>query len=286
MKTLQIILFNILSITCLAQVSYVPITSADPLPEGIQDNLIDQVENSLEDENAESISKESDREEFLIKTNYSINQILRSGQVIFNDDITNYINSVKDVIYEFNPNLPEEIEIYTLRSTMANAFCTSEGVVVVTTGLLAQLETEAQLAFVLCHEISHYIKQHAVETYIEKQESNKDRYKTRTDFEKYVAAMSKFSKNHEFEADSEGADYYLKTPYVSSECYTAFDVLHYSYLPFDEIEFDYALLENEFFHVEDYMKLEEATPIDVFNEDYDDSESNHPNIWKRKKKDD
>ncbi len=54
----------------------------------------------------------------------------------------------------FNP------EIRILAAPEFTALCTPDGTIIVTIGLLEQLENEDELAFVLGHEVSHYIYRH------------------------------------------------------------------------------------------------------------------------------
>jgi beta-barrel assembly-enhancing protease len=61
-----------------------------------------------------------------------------------------------------------------------------------------------------------------------------------------------------------------------------FDVLKYSYLPFDDEAFDYNIFQNSQYRFPTEYKLEKIKSIAGEKEDKDDSESSHPNIAKRK----
>jgi Zn-dependent protease with chaperone function len=54
----------------------------------------------------------------------------------------------------FNP------DVHILAAPEFTALCTPDGTIIVTIGLLEQLENEDELAFVLGHEVSHYIYRH------------------------------------------------------------------------------------------------------------------------------
>src|ERR1700733_7233735 len=54
----------------------------------------------------------------------------------------------------FNP------DVHILAAPEFTALCTPDGTIIVTVGLLEQLENEDELAFVLGHEVSHYIYRH------------------------------------------------------------------------------------------------------------------------------
>src|SRR5262245_20779958 len=56
----------------------------------------------------------------------------------------------------------ETFRVYIVEEPTSNALAGANGVVVVWTGLLLRVQSEAELAFVLGHEITHYLKRHSV----------------------------------------------------------------------------------------------------------------------------
>ena len=54
------------------------------------------------------------------------------------------------------------LRIYVVNDATSNALCAPNGMILVWTGLLLRAQNEAELAFVLGHEISHYIKRHSL----------------------------------------------------------------------------------------------------------------------------
>lgn len=228
----------------------------------------------------ENTNKDLDKD-FFLSTRFIIDELLLSGKVVFNDPVTAYINKVVDYVLKDEPELRKKLRVYTLKTNTPNAFSTDQGVVLVTTGLIAQLENEAQLGFVLCHEIVHFIKKHVREGYVENKNIRKGKGQySGMSYRKKISQMSKYSKKLEFEADEEGIEMYLKSEYDVEEIFTAFDVLLYSYLPFDDIKFD-----SSFFNTE-IMKIPGSFFPDTTNEvsqeaDYEDDGHTHPNIQKR-----
>ena len=93
--------------------------------------------------------------------------------------------------------------------------------------------------------------------------------------------MSIYSKDHEIEADVLGLKWYHKAGYSKDEILPTFDVMMYSYLPFDEIEFPWAYFNTENMYVPASLFPKKKYEIKAV-EDYDDSQSSHPNIKKRK----
>ena len=211
---------------------------------------------------------------FFENINYAIDGILHSGYVVYGDEVTNYLEKIVAKLLKSERKLKSEIRVYTLKSNNVNAFSTDQGILFVTTGLIAQVTSEAQLALILAHEISHFTEHHVVESFAWK---SKNRNASQ-DIEK----LSIYSKDKEFQADKIGLEWYNKAGYSLDEVLPTFDVLMYSYLPFDEVVVSY-----DYFTGNDYYFPKAYYPKDVYEikavDDEDDSESSHPNIKKRKK---
>jgi hypothetical protein len=75
--------------------------------------------------------------------------------------------------------------------------------------------------------------------------------------------------------------YYGKTKYSYEAVDGVFDVLQYSYLPFDEVEFERAFVESEYYTFPDKYFISAVTPIRS-REDYVDTLLTHPNLAKRR----
>ena len=222
---------------------------------------------------------------FLAQSNFIIDQILLSGRILFNDPVSDYINKVADTLLADNPVLRSQLSFYVSKSPSVNAFSTDKGIIIVNLGLIAQLENEAQLAYVLAHEIVHFAKKHNMNLFLEKDKifKGKEGYNGLKLSEKYLATNYR-SREIETEAD-EGAlyDYYLKSPYSLSAIDGVFDVLQYSYLPFDDIVFDKNFFETSFLKFPENYFLTETAPIKG-GEDYLEEMSTHPSIKSRREK--
>ncbi len=226
--------------------------------------------------------EQKDKETFLLESNFLMDNILHSGQVLFGDPVTNYLNEIKDEIFKDDPDAGGQIRVYTLRSTEVNAFTSNNGIVLVTTGLIEQVENEAQLAFILCHEFSHYLEKHALTGYVETKKMDRGdgiykSLKTKdTNLEKF-----RYSKELETEADDLGFELFEKTKYSLDAVKGVFDVLLYAYLPFDELEFNKRFFDDNRFVLPSGYFLDTLSAITA-EEDYDDAEHTHPNIKKRR----
>lgn len=228
------------------------------------------------------ILKENDRisnknaEDFSAKSNYMLQRLIQSGRVLYGDPLTKYANKVLDQLKSVSEHDLDHIQIYTLKSNEVNAFATDQGVIFITLGLLGQLENEAQLAFVLAHELTHVIETHNQLAYQHTQDLSKNSYGTSK-----ISKYYQYSKDHEEDADKAGFKLATKAGYKASELFSTFNVLLYSYLPIDEYKIDFSWIENEGFKVTDMYILEEPNEISA-QADVDDEFHSHPNINNRR----
>lgn len=217
----------------------------------------------------------AEAQNYLKKIHENLDEILYSGFIVYGDEVSMYVSQVAAELLKDKPELMKELRFYTIKSNEVNAFSTAPGIIFVTTGLIAQLSSEAQLAYILCHEIAHYELKHVHDEYLNNQKTGN--LITR----EQIAAHSQFSKENELEADKLALKRYNKSGYSTEELIGTLDVLMYSYLPFDEIPFpkDYFNNGNLYIPLENLHLY--TIPITA-EEDYDDKYSTHPNIKKRK----
>jgi len=212
---------------------------------------------------------------FLEGIHYGVDELLQSGLVIYGDEISNYVNKVAQKLLEKDMVLFKQLRFYTIKSNVSNALSTDQGIVFVTTGLISQLTSEAQLAFILAHEISHFTEKHVVETF---------EYRTRNrGIDDQIKQLSVYSRDKEFEADVLGVALFHKAGYAKKHIMSTFDVLMYSYLPIDEIELPETYFNSDLCFIPKNKFPDKKYPIKA-EESYDDSRSSHPNIQKRKEK--
>jgi hypothetical protein len=93
--------------------------------------------------------------------------------------------------------------------------------------------------------------------------------------------MSIYSRDREFDADRLAVDLYINAGYTEEALKSTFDVLKYSYLPFDEIE-----VPTSYFRTADIFIPDNLFPAKAYEikaeEDQDDTDSSHPNIRRRR----
>lgn len=222
-------------------------------------------------------------EQYSLEAQFGLDNILHSGKVIFNDPVTTYIDNVLDNLLSNNPSLRSNLTVYTIKSPVVNAFCTKQGVILVTTGLLAQLENEAQLAFILGHESVHFTESHGIENFEESHNSSSGKGKYRDmNREERILRTHLYSRENELEADQKGLELLENSNYNSSSILNVFDILKYSYLHFDEIPFDTSYFEDENYIFPEGYFLEEVSDIKI-NEEFEEEKSTHPSAESRQK---
>ncbi len=252
--------------------NYQTLLSKGSIPVDFTKETYVKIEESIDKKTSNSSAKEKEKI-FIEGINYGIDEILHSGMVTYGDEISTYILDVTKTLLKDKPELLSKLRFYVIKSTSPNAFSTDQGIIFVTTGLIAQLTSEAQLAFILAHEIVHFEKKHVRETFDWRTKNYRQN--------DYISKLSNYAKDKEFEADKLAINYYHKAGYSKDEILKTFDVLMYSYLPFDEVAFPNDYFNTSTFYVPSNLFSTKKYEIKA-KEDYDDSKSSHPNIKKRR----
>ncbi len=89
-----------------------------------------------------------------------------SGRIVEDDVLDTYL---RDIVCRLEPAHCPNIRIYVVDVPYFNASMAPNGVMQVWTGLLVRTENEAQLAFVLGHELAHYVRRHSLQRWIDLQ---------------------------------------------------------------------------------------------------------------------
>lgn len=277
-------LFLFFSCVCMAQqnlkVNYTPLKSAGELPPVFTQDIRNIIRQDISDLKQRKESDKSLKSTYLTASNYQIEKIIRGGNTLINDEVTNYLNKVTDVILKDKPTLRKQLSIYTLKSSVVNAYSFDKGYTFIDIGLIAQAESEAQLAYIICHEICHYTGQHHINSYVKNAKIDRQSYDGSSNEDKLIEKCQ-YSKENESEADLEGFKLFEQTRYNLKQAEKAFDVLQYSHLPFELVEFKKTWLETPGFVLPQRYFLKETSAIrDNSNED--DTKRTHPNTKKRK----
>jgi len=159
------------------------------------------------------------------------------------DALWTFLKNTHAVIIAANPECAATKIILT-SSPVPNAFSVGDGTIVVYTGLLAGLENEDQLAFVLCHEIAHFLLEHStkglvkeINTYYSKEFKDKVKAANQVEFNrneqleniyKNVLFNSRYHhRDLERQADSLAYRLFLKTPYAPTQAQRLIQLFEY-----------------------------------------------------------
>jgi predicted Zn-dependent protease len=93
-------------------------------------------------------------------------QLQASGQVVRDPALDAYL---VEIVCCLEPEYCRSVRIYVVDVPHFNASMAPNGVMQVWTGLLLRTENEAQLAFVLSHELAHYVRRHSLQRWIDVQ---------------------------------------------------------------------------------------------------------------------
>lgn len=263
---------------------YAPLRCQGPIPADFLKLSTDKVLNDQDKIDEKKLSKRERKieKEFALNSNFGIDGILLSGKVLYGDPLTEYVNKVADKILANHSQIRAETRFYVIKSSSVNAFSTNQGIIFITVGLLGQIKSEAELAFILCHELSHYIKKHNLEQYKIQADikDGKGRFRNLYFYER-VSEYYNYSKDNELEADRSGLNIFMNTPYSSDAVLSSFDMLLYAHLPYDTLSWNKTEFQDEWYRFPGAFAPKKYKPIhvDAYSED---ENRTHPNIGKRK----
>lgn len=169
---------------------------------------------------------QTDRFDYIVKT-------FNDDRLIKDSDLNNHVNTIFNSIIKSNPQIPQDASLFMYRSSSPNAVSFGEGTIMLSLSLLSRLENDAQVAFVLSHELAHYYREHTKTAIIRFAQLNFDRdvnkevrnirnnqYGQYTRIRELMTGLelsiSKHSRTHELEADSVGLSLFLNSPYADA----------------------------------------------------------------------
>lgn len=156
------------------------------------------------------------------KRSERLKKLITKGDFVKDDQINNYISRVFDTIKKDNPQHKYPSRVLVSRNALPNAYCTGEGTIIITLGLLNRITSESQLAFILAHESAHHILNHVNNNIISSYDKN-NKVKIEDDnasaseyldlLKSTVYSNYTASRKLEISADSLGALLVYKTSY-------------------------------------------------------------------------
>ncbi|MGX7667978.1 M48 family metalloprotease [Flavobacterium pedocola] len=237
----------------------------------------------------------TDRKNEFIKT-------LGDSTYIFDKDISNYLKGIVKEISVANPNIDfKNFYFLVNKSPIPNAACYGNGMFTINLGLFNLVENDDELAFILSHEVAHYVLEHndkSLLSYIQtlnskdtKSKLNKvknQEYGRRKAYSTLVKELSynflKRSRKAETQADSLGLAIFSKTKFNKQSSVTALKKLDFV----DDMVFNEETKLKEHFNFDSYpfkeawlTKDETLFDLKEKSDDYalsKDSLKTHPDI--------
>ncbi|MEM6262444.1 MAG: M48 family metallopeptidase [Bacteroidota bacterium] len=205
--------------------NYTPIKLSGDVPIEFRQSARDLSLKELEERDKKQLKlSRKESKEYFTLSNYAQNRLFRSGIVYHNDELTEYVNSVAQILLVNDPKLKQELKIFVTRSTFPNASSWRNGCIFFNIGLIKYLDSEAQLAFILAHEITHYVRRHSLLKFRNEKSIERQGVFRHDEVEQMLASM-KYSRERELEADLDGMEMLLTSPYDPVEAISALELL-------------------------------------------------------------
>ena len=175
----------------------------------------------------EQPSPESDEAGLWMVTSEMEARLATSGRVIDDPALNQYL---RDIVCKLAPDHCADIRLYIVRTPHFNASMAPNGFMQVWSGLLLRAQNEAQLAYIIGHELAHYLERHSVQQWrtVRDTSSGLVFFQIATgaagvggagDIAGLIAIASIFaySRDHEREADRVGVELMAKAGYDPRE---------------------------------------------------------------------
>lgn len=268
-----------------------------------KDSLIKYISDISEKKIKKLASKNNNEvKKIIIERKQEFIKNLNDSSFIFNKAISNYLSTILKEIYSRNLNINhQDFYFFIDKSPIPNAACYGNGIFTINIGLFNFVNSDDELAYVICHEISHYILEHndkSLLSHIENLNSKENkkrlnqlknqeygRRKAYSDFmEKINFNFLKRSRTAETQADSLGYILFSKTKYNKISSVKSLQNLNLS----DELVFNEDSKLKEHFNFENYpfkeswlLKDQNLFDVKTSSDDYTsnkDSLKTHPDM--------
>lgn len=200
--------------------TYQPIKINSPLPT-VYFQGMEQKAKSLADQ--QQIIDKKVAETFYLETLYGLRKLFLNGYVLYNDPLSAYVTEVAKKAFTSNPNALNGITFYVSKFSYANAYTYPDGTILINLGLLSILENEAQLAFIIAHEVAHFNKKHSIDAY--NQQLILKEQKNDTETEKIAFLNLSYSREQESDADAYAVNILSNSEYDANQAMPALDCL-------------------------------------------------------------
>lgn len=169
--------------------------------------------------------------------------LMKSSRLVAEPDAHQYLQRILEKIVSVNEELKTlPVRLVFSRDSWPNAYSIGEGTLVVNAGLLLRLKNEAELVFVLSHELAHYYLDHSEQRILksirsvnnasvreELKKLSRQEYGTGAAFDKLLMTLAfdarRHSREHESEADQYAMRFMGKTGFSAEGAMTCLRML-------------------------------------------------------------
>ena len=153
--------------------------------------------------------------------------LIQGGKLSDNSSLAAYVNRVTAVLRPETCPSALKFKVYIINDPFMNAHAYPDGGIFITTGLLARLENEAQLAAILGHEMAHAIARDALRTYRQCSGAvgknwSRSRSEGSEPSEELAECLKGVGRRRESAADACGLDMLVQAQYDPSEALRVF----------------------------------------------------------------
>lgn len=175
---------------------------------------------------------------FIYATEYVFSDFINSGFVTTGDSVSRYAGRILDRLLRDDADLRAQLHVYLLRSTEARIYTFGTGSMLLSTGLVARVENEAQLAYLLAREVIHYRERHSEAEF--RRQSN-----LLGDSLEYRSALFLLPAETEALADRKALKLLADVGYASSESVLALELLATGNQCFGNVPFSISFFEHD-----------------------------------------
>lgn len=262
--------------------NYHALRSSGTIPDAIIKTLMLNNRESITGQVISDDKKEATaKTRFMLSNDYHVLNLLRSGDMLFGDTISNYVNKVAAVILKDSLKLKEKLNFIVVKNYNYNAYSNNNGFIFINMGLISKLKSEAELAYILAHEIAHFVLNHPIEHHMETLQvfDSRGRFRYKNNISK-IDRLGERKREKEFEADSLALVMIKNSPYSNAVAISTLQNLHFATVPFDNIAFDKGFFNAGSLVVPTCYFLDSCAGFSEIKDTYDENYS-HPNILKR-----
>jgi len=175
----------------------------------------------------------------LIKRSSKLHKkFVNKGLIVRNDKFTTYIEQIAKKIAPKFLHSEIKLNFYIFKDPSINAFALPNGNIYLNTGLIGQLTSEDQLAYILGHEIAHVVERHGLIGLIDRKNVivtshvlDLMTFGTGLVYLATITELSSHNRKLEDQADLQGLRYLARSNYKLTEAISAFKRLESSKYP-------------------------------------------------------